>query len=352
MKLVFAQLLPTILNLGGGSIPFQTNSKKTVGKVPVKPQPKLIREVLGTTPLVGYEGKLNQTFTLGKETPFNFTLRSAEYTVGRVNIGTDPVSFGGDEKLLVLHFTAQNSMSRAFSFSTSYLNFIAVDASGVSRKYINNIAREVTGEPVNLTLNPGQKIDAYTVIKVGAFGAVPKLIVKHAYEDKAPIVRYDLRGVAKKLPAPYADPSDKSGATALKTVEATSGTWYPVTDFFDARLEKVEYSTNKFDGRELGAGNRYCIAMFTIRNGGKRAVNMSSSDFRADLNDVDGEKTNYNNTMLKGSRDEAAFAQVEPGEETRVRFFWQLPEKVDAQTVLLKYGYNTDSRTFAFPVAR
>ncbi|HEX8463630.1 MAG TPA: DUF4352 domain-containing protein [Abditibacterium sp.] len=321
------------------------NAPKTATKTA---QPKLIREVMGTTQLSGYEGKLGQTFTLGKDSPLNFTLNRLEYSVGRVNIGNYAHHPLGDEKMLILHFTVQNPTKRVTNFSASYLTFNAIDANGVTRNYLGDIAREVTAEPVQIALNPGQKIEAYTAIKVAAFGPVPKIIVRHAYETKAPILRYDGRGAAKKLTAPFGDPADQSGTTALKMVPVKSGTWYQVTDFFDAKLEKVDYAT-KIAEREAGTGKKYCVATFSIRNGGKRPTNYGQSFFRADLKDADGEKTDYNTSMLKGSRDEEASSTLAPGEEARVRFYWTLPENVDAQTVLLQYGYNREARTFAFP---
>ncbi|HVF85081.1 MAG TPA: hypothetical protein VM821_03805, partial [Abditibacteriaceae bacterium] len=178
--------------------------KKAATKT-LQAKPKLIREVLGTTQLSGYEGQLKQTFTLGKNSPFNFTLNRVEYSISRVNVGTYAHFPKGDEKMLVLHLTVQNPRPRVLNFSANYLAISAVDANGVTRNYIGDIARETTAESVNIALNPGQKIEAYTAIPVAAFGAVPKLIVRSAYETQAPIVRYDLRGVAQKLAAPYAD---------------------------------------------------------------------------------------------------------------------------------------------------
>ncbi|RYG70540.1 hypothetical protein EON80_07720 [bacterium] len=311
---------------------------------------KLIREVLGTQQLSGYEGLLRQTFTIGKQLPLNFTLSSCEYSVGRVNIGGYAHIPKGDEKLLVLHFVVQNPTKKVVSFSTSYLRFSAVDATGVTREYVGDIAREKTGESVSLPLNPGQKTEAKTAIRVAAYGTVPKLIVRHYYETNAPIIRYDLRNVAKKLNAPYADPSDANGATALKTIAAKVGVSYPVTDMFDAELVKVEDQTAPLNGNTPEKGKKFSVATFIIRNKGPRRANLTQAYFRADLKDADGEKTNYNTWMLKGSRDEQVSNQLEPGEETKVRFFWAIPEDVEAKAVLLQYGYDRESRTFAFEV--
>jgi hypothetical protein len=183
---------------------------------------------------------------------------------------------------------------------------------------------------------------------VAAFGAVPKLIVRPAYETEAPIVRYDLRNVAKKLPAPFSESKDP--ATALKTVPAKSGVFYPVTEFFDARLDSVEYSQEPVMKNPPKEGYRYCFARFTIKNRGPRPARYSYSYFRADLKDADGEKTEYNTSILKASRDEESSGELAPGEEARIRFYFAVPKSVDAKTVLVQYGYDRESRTYAFAV--
>ncbi|BCM93379.1 hypothetical protein IAD21_05270 [Abditibacteriota bacterium] len=313
-------------------------------------QPKLIREVLGTEQLQGYEGAFGETFTLGKDTPINFTMKSAEYTVGRANIGDAAHWPKGDEKLLVLHFSIQNPLKKPLNFSAGYLIFKAIDANGVTRDYVGDIAREVTGESLRIALNPGQKVEAYTAIRVAAYGEVPKLIVQNWYERQAPIVRYDLRGKVTKLTAPFGDASDASGATAPRLVPAKAGGFYPVTDLFDARLDAVAYTTDPINSAVVSKGKRYCTAIFTLKNKGLKASRISYSYFRADLKDADGEKTDYNTSMLKASRDEEANAELQPGEEARVRFYWSLPEKVEAKTILMQYGYDRQSRTYAFEV--
>jgi hypothetical protein len=272
------------------SLAAPSKTTKAKAKPAVKPKArKLIKEVMGTEQLTGWEGALGEMFTLGTNPPFNFTLKKAAYSAGRVNIGESPFWPKGDEKLLVLHFTVQNVKPTAMHFGSYYLNIKAVDSGGVTREYVRQIAREKTGESLSMTLNPGQKIDAYTAIPVAAWGEVPKLIVGNAYTAKAPIVRYDLRGKVAKLAAPFAEPKD--GTTALKLIAAKAGKFYPVTGSFDARLESVTYSSEKIKNYAPGAGKRFCIATFTLQNKSLRPYHFSQSVFRADLKDVDGEKT-------------------------------------------------------------
>ncbi|HEX8465090.1 MAG TPA: DUF4352 domain-containing protein [Abditibacterium sp.] len=341
-----------LLALGAVSAPQSLAAPRKAAKAKPAAKPKtrkLIKEVLGTEQLTGWEGALGEMFTLGTNPPFNFTLKNAAYSAGRVNIGEGSYWPKGDEKLLVLHFTVQNVKPTAMHFGAYYLNVKAVDSGGVTREYVRQIAREKTGESLSLSLNPGQKIDAYTVIPVAGWGEVPKLIVSSAYEPKSSIVRYDLRGKVAKLSAPFAEPKD--GTTALKLISAKAGQFYPVTDRFDARLESVAYSGDKLQNRAPNSGKRFCIATFTLQNKSLKPYRFSQSVFRADLKDVDGEKTDYTSSILKGSRDEEANSELAPGEEARVRFYWELPEKVEAKTILMQYGYDKESRTFAYDIA-
>jgi hypothetical protein len=330
--------------------PAKAVSKSKAAKPAAKPKErKLIREVMGTEQIAGWEGALNEAFTIGTNPAVNFSLRRAEYSAGRVNIGGNAHIPKGDEKLLVLHFTIQNPQPKPLNFGGNYLIIRAVDSGGVTRDFVGDLAREVTGERLSLTLSPGQKVDGYTAVRVAAWGEVPKLIVQSWYDRKAPIVRYDLRGKVQKLAAPFADAKD--AANALKLVPAKAGAFFPVTDNFDARLDAIAYSAEPIMGQAPKKGSRYCVATFTIQNKGLKPNRLSYSYFRADLKDADGEKTDYNSAMLKGSRDEAAGSELAPGEEARVRFYWALPEKVEAKEVLLQYGYDRESRTFAFDAA-
>jgi hypothetical protein len=82
-------------------------------------------------------------------------------------------------------------------------------------------------------------------------------------------VRYDLRGKVAKLAAPFADPADAKGATARKMVPPNEGAFYPVTEFFDVRLDSASYSTEPNMGHKVGAGKRFVNTVFTIRNKGR-----------------------------------------------------------------------------------
>src|SRR5579871_6690364 len=80
----------------------QANKKKAAGNS----QPA--HTVQGTAQLAGENGKIGVTYTLGKSSPYNFTLLDARYSASRVVIGGDTAMPKADEKLLVVDFTVQN----------------------------------------------------------------------------------------------------------------------------------------------------------------------------------------------------------------------------------------------------
>jgi hypothetical protein len=328
--------------------PAKAKPAASKAKAPKPKARKLIKEVMGTEQLSGWEGSMGEMFTLGTNPAVNFALKKAEYSIARSNIAGNSHWPKGDEKLLVLHFTVQNPNKHVIQFGPQYLSIKAVDSGGVTRNWVSDAARESTGERLSMPLNPGQKVDGYTVIPVAAWGEVPKLIVASGYEPKANIVRYDLRGKVAKLAAPFGDAKD--AATALKLVPAKAGVFFPVTDHYDARLDSVAYTSEPIKGRAPDTGKRFFVATFTFQNKSPIARPYAYNYFRADLKDVDGEKTDYSNSMLKGSRDEEVNTNLAAGEEGRGRFYWQVPANVEAKTILLQYGYDKESRTFAFDV--
>jgi hypothetical protein len=107
--------------------------------------------------------------------------------------------------------------------------------------------------------------------------------------------------------------------------------FYPVTEMFDVKLDSVEYSQEPVMKNPPKEGYRYCFAKFTIKNRGPRPARYGYSYFRADLRDADGEKTEYNTSILKASRDEESSGELAPGEEARIRFYFAIPKAVDAK---------------------
>lgn len=326
----------------GGKKPAPPKPKAAAQKPPAKPTGPI---VLGTTQMAGDFGKLGTTYTIGKSTPINFTLKSADYSVVPLTIGTNTWVPKANEKLLILHYTVQNPMPREQRYYWADIMFTGVDAKDTNRNFINAVVREGQVEPLTIQLKPAQKLDVSTAIVVPAEGVVPKLIVER--ERDAPVIRYDLRGKVTPLATGYGDPADTTGASALKEVPAKAGTFYP-TGVFDTRLDEIAYVPGPLIKREAGEGKRFLTAIFTIKNRTASTQRYVWSDFAPDLRDADGEKVAYNQSILKATRDEATDGKLEPGEEARIRFYFPLPKEVAGKTLRLAEGDLSSARVFAF----
>ncbi|MFB9992836.1 DUF4352 domain-containing protein [Deinococcus oregonensis] len=288
--------------------------------------------VMGTTQLNGQNAKVGQTFTVGKQNPINFTLLSASYTTGRILIGTVLIVPKADEKLLVLRFTAHNPTRQDITLSR--LKLTAVDVKDVNHVSESSFVRAGTSEEYQASLKPAQKVEIVSVVRVPASGVIPKLIVQRG---DGPVLRYDLRGQAKGVPAPFADPKDKSGATALADAPAKLGTTYAMGRY-DMTFESVSFSTEPMLGRSVPPGKRYVLVSVAMKNAGADADSPSHYTFKTELLDADGEPVEFW-VLAKGSRPEEAINRsVKPGEEYQVRLVFVAPENVGLRQLTVREG--------------
>jgi hypothetical protein len=294
-------------------------------------------------PMVGVEGKIGQTYTLGTDNHINFTLNSAEYTLERVNIDTHTYAPNGDEKLLLLRYTVHNPNKAERNYYWSTLSFTAVDAMNQNREFEQNVGSRETGESLNIDLKPAQKVEAYTVIKVPAKGVVPKLIVK---PESGGVIRYDLRGVAKPLTALFADPADKTGATAPGEISAQNGQYYPLQNF-DIKVLETGYA-DALGETVPEEGKRFFVATVSLRNATKAEQRFYWATFKPTLVDADGEEVEWPQSLFKATRNEAAEGTLKPGQEYKARVYFPLPKDVAAKTLTLAEG---ESHSFAFDVS-
>jgi hypothetical protein len=307
-------------------------------------------DVAGTTQLTGGAGEIGKAYTLGKVHPMNFTLRSAEFSVTRVTVGRDVYAPNAEEKLLILHYTAQNPTKQDQGFSYNAFRFTAVDSQDVNHVFDGYVAREGTSESLDLYLKPAQKIDVTAAWTLPANGAVPKLIVQRLGEDNAPVLRYDLRGKVKPLRVPFADPDDPTGSSALKQVPAKAGVYYPLR-LLDIKLEGVTYDTNAMEQRLPAEGKRYLVAGFAVKNAtgsSAEAVAYSYGAFGFTLHDADGERMDFGGSLVKATRDEPSEGYLRPGEEIRFRVYFELSAGVQGRVLMVS---DRNSRMYAFDLS-
>ena len=111
----------TVLLAVGSSAALAQPAKKAA----LKSQPQ--RGVRGTTPLEGDVGRLGVTYTL-PDSPWNFTLKSAEFTVGRVIVGNTVYAPQADQKLLLLRYAFDTLGAARVVWHTDINNVRSQDA--------------------------------------------------------------------------------------------------------------------------------------------------------------------------------------------------------------------------------
>jgi hypothetical protein len=160
------------------------------------------------------------------------------------------------------------------------------------------------------------------------------------------VVRYDLRGVAKPLAAPFADPADKNGATALEEIPAQANTYYPL-QYLDVKLLSTAYA-DTLGEIEREDNQRFFVATISIRNGSKAEQSFNWSTITPELVDADGEKPDWPQALLRSTRNEGADGTLKPGEEYRARIYFRLPKETAAKTLKLS---ESESHFYVFDVS-
>jgi hypothetical protein len=298
--------------------------------------------VAGTSQLAGGVGELGKTYTVGTQNPLNFTLKSAEFSVKRLDIGSSKFVPEVSEKLLILRFTVQNPQKKDLEFSTFNLRFTAVDSKDVNSSpepYGSSyVAREGEFVPLKVRLKPAQKIDAYAV-----------LIVQSSGNDQMPVVRYDLSKKVKPLPAPYNDSSDPSGATALNSITAKPGAFVPMR-FSNLRLDSLAFA-DSFEQRAAPDGKRWLLLNLTMKHEGVTGgsdLEVGDCSFAALFTASDNETESVERcgaNLYKTAREERLRSRIAPGGEVGFRMVFSVPKDVTGKSLAVT---EENARTVVF----
>ena len=283
----------------------------------------------GTAQQAGGAGVLGKSYTLGREKPLNFLLKSAEFQIMRLVIGREIYAPNKSEKLLLLRATIQNPQKEEAALSNYNFKFTAVDANNENRVFANFLVKDGSTAELNTFLKPAQKIEVVIPIIVPASGTVPKLIVENKNEAGTPVLRYDLSKSIKGLSAPYAAANNPFNAPP--TVAAKSVTYYPAKEF-DLKLEGAMYSTEALENETLEPNQRYLVATFTAKN----PINTSDTRYLLGLkNDLKFSAVDTGDDMTaslydwyKVSRPEeiADYPQLSYNQESKFRIAFKIPK--------------------------
>ncbi len=309
--------------------------------------------VMGTHQLAGEFGKFGTTYTIGKDSPLNFTLTGAEYRADRF-VGTEPTGMtyswvpDKTQKLLVIHYLVQNPLPREQNFTYQSWDFSAVSADEQNSKILNKPWIGSNAKYQDVSLKPGQKVAVTAAFFVPANGETPKLIVQRGYDASAAVVRYDLRGKVAKLVAPWSE----DGTTTKEQVEMVPGGKYPLGgfDFTVASLEKASTPAN-VEGPD--ASKDQWVLKFAMSGVAPEPARLWYGSLSVRVKTDDGDIVEISNyqRLLHASRDDVFDGQIPVGETINVRMILELPKGVTPKVLtILPIENEIQRRAFIYKV--
>lgn len=331
-----------------GLVALSSADAATAKKPAAKPAPKAAKPapqpaVISSVQLKGDQAQFDQEYSLGKEEPVNVIVRSAEYSISRVVNGTQVYYPAANEKLLVLRLTLRNPLPHERLMRWDSLKFTAIDAANTNHDGDQVIIRD--GQGLEMMVKPAQKVDVFTVIKIPAKGEIPKVMIKSS-DDL--VLRYDMKGKIKKLEAPFADSSDPSGTTALAVVPSKLGVACDLGEY-DFQLDSFEYTTEPPKETELGEGKHYLLVRGVLKNACPTEKFTRYDGFEPTVTTADGDDIAFEKLMELGGRHEWVDLTMKPGQEIKVRIYFEMGNDVKPKTFTMKMPDN--SRAYAWDVS-
>lgn len=318
---------------------------KSTKKAPAKKTTTTQHYVKGTTQLSGENAKFGTTYTLGKEDPMNITIKSAEYSVKPVLIGDELHTVTKDEKFLILHMTYHNPQKKEAFMRSDILEYTVVDAQDQNHDRLVDIGAVKDNSSVSMNMKPAQKMEVFGAIRVPAKGQMPKLIIK---SNDNLVLRYDLRGNVKGMSEPYADPSDKTGATALPTIAAAMGKYYPVGPF-EFKVNKLERSNAAIIGEnELEEDEEFFILHINLKNVRPMDEFFRYDIFDTQITDVDDVEAGRVVDLCQNSKDRSFASNIKYGQELALRYILRVPTDTDLKKFSVSYQ---EGRIFEFDIS-
>lgn len=299
-------------------------------------------------PPAGIFGRTDALPDLG----IQLTLLSAEFTLEPVNIGETRQAPKVDQKLLVVRFKVQNAKAGDLpmpltgkmiqAVAQDDATYLACEELGYEAKPLYRDAE--TRKPASsLVLKRVQNAPVcVAVIPVPAEGQVPKLIF-HTGEGGS-ILRYDLRGQVKPLPAGDRDPSDDKGFTPRKEYIWKAGerarTWGA-----DFTVEKVEASADpkllehlQTDVEKNGA----LVVTMSVQVQTPYEKYLFNSDNTLEVKALDTDGNAYDAELLAGSRNAGVeVVKHGKGSQVRVRYVIPFPREAKLEKLVVRNQFWT-----------
>lgn len=309
-------------------------AQKPKPKPPVKPVPTQNQtKVQGQQK--GLPGVFGETYTLKSE--WNLTLVSAAYSLAPQD-GTHELHANAEQKFIVFRYRIKNA-SKMEREPLSHLDVTLVDAKGNNYEDAIFAVRASTRVGLSGTLKPGQGLDDLIAARqIPNDAKIVKVIVNEGRATVAgeQVIRYfmagatdteaggkpDPRNAIAPIPAPFADPKDPSGATALVEFKGAMKSPVPL-GHADASVESIQFA-RKFGEMEAEDGKRFLIATVKLKNLARSPLNLDPGNGTGPVGigaylkivDGDGETQVVETIWHKPNREEPlGMRMLAPGEE-------------------------------------
>jgi len=335
--------------------------------LPTQAQSKQSPPTKGQGQLVGGNGRFGTIYTLKNE--WNFVIYSAHYSMEPYACYMNGSAPHVKEKLLVLDVAFKNTMSSNNSLLFSNGQFTVADAAGQLYSEFD-AAQDSQGNkgPIG-SLRPGQGIGqpelkdgVHLVFHVPGNVRIVKIMVntgrKFVGLDEK-VFRYYIAGATKAeagadgdpknviapLPANLADPSDKSGATALDEGTGAPGQELP-SGAYHLKLNSAAATTDPVEGSPPRDGKKYVVLNVSAKmmtDSADKFISYISGD-GWQLTDSDGDRYKADGFLKPSSKADVDHQWVK-GDEYTFRVVFIVPKEAAFKKVVIGAG---SGRKWAF----
>lgn len=289
--------------------------------------------------------------------PLRFTLERASYALGWTqHYQAASAVADASQKMLVLHFTVENTGDRDLEFREGTLKYQAIDEQGIAHERPSTMHVRAAGSTTaaeggtqraeRTILKPGVRLPLYTAILVPKELRVPRLIVSLA-QPRATELSFDLGGKIAPLPPAF---QRQHPDLVRDEIEAGPGQFLAGTSL-DVRVDRTTTSTDPaLVGRSLRAGTQWVVVDMTVRNRSASVQNISAGSFR-ESRLVDAVDVRHAPLLtLHPDRPGEWRPAVDPGRTESFRLVFQVPEGGSPSHLRLQVIGNEGKRSHLYVV--
>jgi hypothetical protein len=316
--------------------------------MPIKAATTPSEYVKGTHQMAGAQLKFGQVYSYNNNgSLINIAILKAEYVPGQFcpdnrSSYMDTI----DHKILVIHFRVKNPNSGDLYLGLGKM-FQGIDADGNTIDDVGTVRRLSEKGGIDVTLKPGQGVDdLVSEMVVPAQGGISKLVLQFGRAGTSDQVTRFIIGTAPNviapLPAPYADPADKTGASELLKIPATVGTTY-MAGAADMTVNSLSMAPGPLGNHTPDDGKQFVVANVSIAN--KLILQYYFSDgIHATVTTDDDKITD--SFMLKADHDDDFEGRMmDPDDTAAFRLVLQVPKDATLKTIALNYNMGNDGIT-------